>query len=126
VPDGAAASHQVLAKERFQRTDQNRLGHSLGPANGVNTEMAAINEIHVAMARRSKHYSIPLCQARRGVAGGIIGQVGFRLDNRSADWSFRRIANQPMAQQVRSDNSSRRLISGPRKRHKVIHLRAAY
>lgn len=112
-------THERFPNGRFQSPNQNCLGCSRRLANGVETKMVSINQVNVRNARRTPHRTISFGLTARGVAGGIVAQVGFSLDDGSATRSVRRVANEPMPQQQRRDHFGRRLVKFLRQRKKL-------
>src|SRR5262245_37865319 len=115
---GATGAHAFLAEACLDGTDQHGFTVALGTTDGIDAIMVAVNEINIGMARRTKHDAVPLGFTAIAMTGRIIGQVSFGLDDDPAARAIERIANEPMAQEHRSNPFGAGGIEGARPRHK--------
>jgi hypothetical protein len=109
-------ANHFVAELRLDSANEDGFSAARTMANGIHTKMKTIDEIDVRPAWRAKHRAIPRCFATKAVRGGIIDEVGFRFHNWAAANPFRRISNEPMAQQFRRDQCRGRLIKRPPER----------
>jgi hypothetical protein len=97
--DRPALTHQRFTKYRFDGTDQHGFGDPGRPADGIDAEMVAVDEIDIGMARFAEHDAIPGRQAAGAMAGRVIHQVGLRLNNGTAAEALGRAAKEPVTEQ---------------------------
>src|SRR5206468_12990888 len=107
-----------FAEGRLDRPNQNCFCHSSRPANCVEAEMVAVNQIDIPVSRRTKHYPIARRRPWRSMAGRIIAQIGLGLDHCATARSLRRDADEPMPEQLRCNHFGRWLVEGSWKRSK--------
>jgi hypothetical protein len=93
--------HQVYPDRGFNRADEDGFRHSRRLANGVDAKMAAVNQVHVSVARFAEHHSVAVGQAWLSMARRI---AHFSFDNDSAARTIRRLPNQPMPKQARCND----------------------
>src|SRR6266568_4087724 len=89
-------AHPGFAPVDLDRANEDRFRAPAWAADGVHTEMVAVDEVHVSSAGRSVHAAVSLRLPGVAVACRIIGQIRFGFDNRAAARAFGRVANQKM------------------------------
>src|SRR5713101_4699104 len=121
--DRPILAHPGFAPSDLDRANQDRFRAPAWAADRVDTEMVAIDEVHVSLARRSVHAAVSLRLPGVAVAGRIIGQISLGFDNRAPARALGRAANQKMAQQSWRDQPRGRFVEGTGQRH--VHLMRA-
>src|SRR5689334_11503225 len=72
--------------------------------------MIAINEIHISAPGTAEHNAVSLGRTRRTVAGWVVAQVSFGLDDGAAAGTTGRVANKPVPKQLPRDGFGRGFV----------------
>ena len=120
--NAASPAQNCLSDRGFECANENCLANPRRPANGVDAEMATVNEINVAMPRLAKHHTVARRLPRKTVAGRVAREIRLGLDDRPAAGTGRRIADQPVSKQSRRHNLRRGFVEASQERGEIIHL----
>ena len=119
--DGTIGAHPIRTDCGFNRADEDCFAAALRLADSVEAVIEAVDEVNVGVAGRTEHGAIAIRLTDESVTAGIVGDVGFGLDNGSASESLRRAAQEVMAEETRGDDFGGRKIEGARERLGIDH-----
>lgn len=120
TPNTTGLLHKIDPRHRLDGANQNRTRRALRLGHHIQQPVHAVDEVHVRRAGGRKKItpaSLPghrpglwIPRQMRGVTGGVVLRVGFRLDDAPHEAASRRMmVNQPTAEQV-SSNCRRRTV----------------